>query len=141
MGESNPINPHFTGPLQFQDNGGFPFVLLKALSYVTAVVPRYPTTRVLGRIITVPAGFKTDLASIPRVLWNVLPPVGSYDAAAVVHDYLYQHNGVTRRQADDILHEAMGVLGVSSAVREAIYLGVRLGGWVTWRRYRSKEQV
>lgn len=44
---------------------------------------RYP--RVL---VTVPAGHHTDLASIPRVFWRILPPFGKYTEAAIVHDYL-----------------------------------------------------
>ena len=39
--------------------------------------------------ITVPTGFITDLASTPRLLWNVIAP---FDAAraAIVHDLLYK---------------------------------------------------
>lgn len=118
--------PRFVTPLQFQDNDGFPFTLLEDLVYETR----------RHRIIRVPKGFKTDLASIPRVLWNVLPPVGRYNKAAVVHDFLYQNNGCTRAEADAVLNEAMRVLGVRVTQRWAIYAGVRLGGWVVWRRYR-----
>jgi len=37
---------------------------------------------------TVPAGFVTDGATVPRFLWPLFPPVGRYLAAAVLHDYL-----------------------------------------------------
>lgn len=121
--------------LHFTDKGGFPFVLTRKLSYATTTLC---VPGVLGKLITVPAGFKTDLASIPRVLWNVLPPIGAYDAAAVVHDYLYQHNGVSRREADAVLLEAMRILGVRVTQRWAIYAGVRAGGWFVWNRYRAK---
>lgn len=92
---------------------------------------------VLNRTIEVPAKFVTDLASIPRILWNVLPPIGAYDAAAVVHDYLYAYNGVTRAQADSVLNEAMGVCNVDALQRSAIYAGVRVGGWKPWNEYRE----
>ena len=39
--------------------------------------------------ITVPNGFITDLASTPRVLWNVIAPF-DVARAAIVHDLLYK---------------------------------------------------
>jgi hypothetical protein len=118
----------FQTKLILEDDGGLPFTLFEPLVYQSDV---------LGRALSVPAGFKTDLASIPQVFWRVLPPVGKYDAAAVVHDFLYQHNGVTRAQADATLSEAMAVLGTPSWQRAIIYAGVRVGGWVVWNRYRK----
>ena len=40
-------------------------------------------------IITVPTGFITDLASTPRLLWNVIAPF-DVARAAIVHDLLYK---------------------------------------------------
>lgn len=37
----------------------------------------------------VPAGFTTDLASVPKFLWWILPPFGRHSRAAVLHDWLY----------------------------------------------------
>ena len=31
-----------------------------------------------GRRITVPKGFETDFASVPRFFWRLLPPTGNY---------------------------------------------------------------
>ncbi len=42
-------------------------------------------------IIHVPAGFVTDLASVPRIFWTLLPPDGKYAKAAIIHDYLYDN--------------------------------------------------
>ncbi len=93
-------------------------------------------------IITVPAGFRTDFASIPRMLWPILPPHGKYSRAAVVHDYLYSIRGkasralpYTRAECDEIFLIAMAELGVSWATRWVMYLGVRLGGWWGWWGY------
>jgi len=33
----------------------------------------------------------------------------------------------------------MGVLGVGRFTRWTIYAGVRVGGWVPWNKYRSKD--
>lgn len=37
--------------------------------------------------ITVPAGFVTNFANIPRILWWLWPRSGSWNPAAVVHDF------------------------------------------------------
>ena len=126
------MNPRFLTPLIVRDEGGT-FVLVEPLAYESAV---------LGGVLVVPAGFPTDLASIPRGLWNVLPPIGKYDAAAVCHDMLYRagaFNGrpIDRGDADKTLLEAMDVLGVNRIQRWMIYAGLRIGGWVVWNQYRK----
>lgn len=55
--------------------------------------------------IKVPAGFRTDLASTPRILWCWLPPMGEYSIAAVVHDYLCEN--IDRKTADLVFYELM----------------------------------
>ena len=37
---------------------------------------------------TVPKGFVTDGATIPKIFWGMLPPVHRYFPAAIIHDYL-----------------------------------------------------
>ena len=86
-----------------------------------------------GDVITVPAGFRTYFASVPRVLWTIVPPVGLYGKAAVVHDYLYILQDRTRLEADRIFLEAMEVLGVPKIQRTLMYQAVRLGGGGGWR--------
>jgi hypothetical protein len=120
----------FLTPLRFEDHGGLPFVLFAPLVF---------DSDVLGATITVPQGFETDLASIPRALWRLLPPVGKYDGAAVLHDWLYRAGGVTRAQADAVLHEAMGVLQVGRVARALIYRAVRLGGAELWTIARAED--
>jgi hypothetical protein len=36
-------------------------------------------------VVKVRKGFKTDFASVPRVLWWLCPPLGRYSKATVVH--------------------------------------------------------
>jgi len=86
--------------------------------------------------IEVPVGFITDLASVPRVFWSILPPFGRYDGAAIVHDYLYSIQIFTRSRSDAILLEAMKSEGVGWLTRWTIYLGVRVGGWVAWKGHQ-----
>lgn len=96
-------------------------------------------------VIRVPVGFVTDFASIPRGLWNILPPTGHYGKAAVVHDWLYQKRDagthkVWRDEADAVLREGMCALGVVWWQRWVIYVGIRAGGWVAWNNYRRGER-
>jgi hypothetical protein len=81
-------------------------------------------------VITVPPGFITDGASIPRCFWNILAPFGEYFEAAIIHDYLYSpHNRrFTRAQADAIFKEAMFNVGIGWFTRGLIYRAVRLFG-------------
>lgn len=79
-------------------------------------------------VFTVPAGFETDLASIPRIFWPFLSPAGKYAKAAVLHDWLYVTKTVTRKVADELFLEAMEVLGVSWITRNVMYRAVRMGG-------------
>lgn len=81
--------------------------------------------------ITVPAGFITDGASIPRCFWNILAPFGEYFEAAIIHDFLYTeaNRRFTRSQVDLIFKEAMFNVGIGWFTRGLIYRAVRLGGW------------
>ena len=90
-------------------------------------------------LCTVPAGFITDFASVPRALWSIIPPHGKYSPAAVLHDYLYFTAMFPRAYADDIFLDAMRDLGVAMWKRWAMYAGVRVGGWVGWNAYRREQ--
>ena len=83
--------------------------------------------------ITVPEGFVTDFASVPKGLWNIFPPDGIYSQAAVLHDYLYQKKIYSRKKSDQIFLEAMEVLGVSLWKRRIMYRALRMFGWYAWK--------
>lgn len=84
---------------------------------------------VLGRKIRVPKGFKTDFASVPRVVGAYLLFGGKGKRAAVVHDFLYSGGvNVTREQADAVFREALQATGYSAFTVAAMYAGVRMGG-------------
>lgn len=101
-----------------------------------------------GDEITPPAGFVTDLASIPRPWTAFFVPSGSYTLAAVYHDYLYATRGTgvwhghprsisrardyTRAEADQILLQAMQDLNVGPVTRFCIWAAVRIGGSAGW---------
>lgn len=87
--------------------------------------------------IKVPAGFYTDFASVPWPFSMLLPVHDSYSRAAIVHDYLYWTQLCTRKEADNILLIGMKMSGVDAVRRDAVYAGVRLGGWVAWKENRT----
>lgn len=91
-----------------------------------------------GEKLDIPAGLITDLASTPRIIWNILPPFGRYTGAAIVHDDLYATQKFTRERSDAILLEAMEAEGVSWLTRYTIYWGVRIGGWAAWNEDATK---
>jgi len=83
--------------------------------------------------IIVPYGFITDLASIPRAFWSILPPFGEYAKAAILHDFLYCFGNKGRKYADRVLLEAMTVLGVAKWRRFVIYSAVRIFGGSSYK--------
>ena len=98
----------------------------------------------LDKTITVPDGFVTNLASIPRIAWIVIPTDDRHIIdASVVHDYLYsgldpQAAEFTRPHSDLVLREACKVLGAPLWYREAVYHAVRLFGGLAWRHDHAK---
>ena len=93
------------------------------------------------KVISVPKGFITDFASSPSQVWSIIPPWGRYGKAAVLHDWLYTTQTTTRKYADNIFREAMGVLGVESWRRKTMYWAVRLFGWFAWQGNKKKGEI
>lgn len=93
-----------------------------------------------GEAIIVPAGFRTDLASIPRLFQNLVPVNGRHRAAAVLHDYLFVVQDRPRSAVDAIFLRAMEASGVSWAQRWVMYAAVRVGGWMPWRHNAAERE-
>lgn len=87
---------------------------------------------VANRIFTVPVGFVTNYASVPRLPLAYWICGGIANEAAALHDYLYTSHIVSRRMADAVLLEAMKVTGVNLPRRYLMWTGVRLFGWSHW---------
>ena len=95
-----------------------------------------------GLRIRVDVGFVTDFASIPRFARVLIPKLGRYNKAAVIHDAIYQGSFSTtgpswvwdRKDADDAFLAGMVALGVASWKRRLMYWAVRIGGWAAWRK-------
>ena len=78
--------------------------------------------------ITVPKGFRTDLASIPVALRSLLDRNGVSRRPAVLHDFLYGSHVVSRRRADALLRQALLSEGESAFGAWVYWAGVRIGG-------------
>ena len=88
-------------------------------------------------VVHVMPGFRTDGASIPRLLWRVFGSPYDPDIfpAAIAHDALYRGEIVPREDADCNFLVMMAVSGVPKIKRRLVWLGVRLFGWITWLRH------
>jgi len=88
---------------------------------------------ILGRIVEVPEGYITDLASVPRLFRFIVPVANARNRrAAVVHDYLCTHGkGIVKhqKQADQVFREALGVVGLGRMRSAALYYPVRTFQW------------
>lgn len=79
----------------------------------------------------VPAGYISDLASVPRITAWLVPKNGLYSRAAVLHDYLLTDalkvGKITSNDADGLFRKAMRELGVPRVKRWLMWTGVRWG--------------
>ena len=103
-------------------------------------------SKLLNRIITVPAGFVTDFASVPRLPFAYLVAGGRGKMASVIHDYFYQtHTCRDRKSADRVFLEAMKESGVGIFPRGTMYSAVRLAGFSAWNsgpsRYKTLQRL
>lgn len=81
-------------------------------------------------LVDVPAGFVTDLASVPQFALSLLGEIAQMPA--VPHDFIYNKHTVGRATADKMLYEACLLTGVPKWKAALIYAGVRVGGGSHW---------
>jgi hypothetical protein len=105
------------------------------------VTPCVYYSTLLGEEIVVPAGYATDLASVPRIPFVYSRYGNTAVVPAIIHDWLYENTDHTysRKQADQVFLEAMSLIKdpPRATQRQMMYLGVRIGGWRAWRNYRN----
>lgn len=72
------------------------------------------------------------------ILGALVPKIGLQNKAAVIHDALYQGmvtgDTTSRKMADRIFREGMKDLGVAPWKYWLMWLAVRVGGWMAWRK-------
>ncbi len=93
--------------------------------------------------IRVGTGYRFDGASIPRALWRVCghPFESPRDAAALIHDWLYGAQPLTRATADEIYRRTLLALGVSAWRARIEYLALRACGWRAWKEVTDTEMI
>lgn len=81
-----------------------------------------------GRVITVPVGFLTDLASVPRIplIYSQLGNRGEAIRPAVLHDYLCREKIIPRAEADLLFHETLLEEGMNEADAKSYLWAVQL---------------
>lgn len=124
------IRSRFERPLVCSKTTAHEWTVYEPLVYHSALFARCG----LESPIIVPSFFSTDFASVPRPLWNLFPPDGSYTPAAVVHDWLYRKTVFPRSLCDAVFLEAMKACGTTWAERTVMYLAVRLCGWAARKK-------
>jgi hypothetical protein len=78
-------------------------------------------------------GYKTDLASIPRIFWSIFTPDGVYRYIAILHDILYQTELFSRDVCDLIFR--LGLTDLPSDSEKIFYYSVRFGGRFVWNAH------
>lgn len=100
--------------------------------------------RYKDRQVTVPEGFESDGASIPRLFWRVITPADSrIIRAAFVHDYLYrkQPKNWTRQEADELFRLLCIRDGLNPALAWTLYYALRIFGGAAWRENSDQKLV
>ncbi len=87
-----------------------------------------------------------DGASFGRWLAPFFGDQHDYDIPATPHDQLYFDNRVygkplSRLRCDQVLYRAMKAAGFGTALATTFFLGVRVGGWRSWRKSRKQDHV
>lgn len=90
--------------------------------------------------VSVPRGFVTDLASVPRPFWSVVGPTGKHGQAAIFHDWLYWQQTATRAVADHTFDIIMRDLKVSTVIRKLITKAVQTFGGKFWDESRAARE-
>ncbi len=124
----------FPAPLDLRHLPGAYYLTLAPLPYVGA-----------RDEWTVPAGFRTDLTSVPRPFRWLIDVGGDHAPAAVLHDYLTRSRkmvyrdvypspvirglcpSLSRSDADGVFRRVLHELGVSAPRRWLMWAGVRVG--------------
>lgn len=83
-----------------------------------------------------PRNFETDLASVPRAFWRVMPRREQTARAGAIHDMLYWV-GVNRFWADCVFYRALRCDGVDPVRAALMFAAVRLGGWKAYHNHRK----
>lgn len=98
----------------------------------------------LNDMIIVPAGFKTDFASVPRVPVAYTLFGDRAHRESVIHDYLFRKDSVPNvsfMTANKVFLEAMTLRGKSALVRYSMFLGVCIGSIFCFHKKKVNDNI
>jgi len=124
------IVARYLDPLRLEQHGPGTWKVLHEFRFDSAV---------LGARLLVPAGFVTDLASVPRWPLAFMLAGNAGQAGALLHDWGYSFRLFPRAQADALFFEALTTDGTAVGIppepewrARLMWAGVRAGGWLRW---------
>ena len=107
----------------------FPWILRDSLQVVLGETP-----------LIIPAGFKTDLASVPSILhWFQTPYGREMNKPSVLHDFLYSAELLPRGKMDDIFGDALKACGMPDWKANICWSAVRACGGFTYGEHTPER--
>ena len=123
------------------------------------VVAQDYTVTLWGITYFIPKGFVFDGASVPKLFWSVLSPVGLLLIQGIIHDYAYKFGyvwivdmiqgaivdkrkfgvGKPRNFWDRLFKEVGREVNGVNIVNWIAWAAVRVGGWLAWNGHRKRD--
>jgi len=103
----------------------------------------------LNLSLMAPKGFVTNLASVPRWLWWLIPPDGIFMVASIFHDFFYQYRclltsgelavffGESKSFGDKMFKKINCQINGMDSLDGLATKILNLFGWKAWRRCRK----
>lgn len=114
-----------------------PVLMVEPLSPVLWLTHSDLIYRGAEETFTVPAGYVTDFATVPRIAAWLIPRFGAYTRAAILHDFLLTDTEVSSVDADNLFRRALRELGVPPVRRTLMWVGVRWGAAFSRKRRKG----
>jgi hypothetical protein len=116
----------FNNKIQAEFNPPKQWILSRALSYqndkINISALKDIDVNANGNRIVCPKGFKTDLASTPKFLWNLIAP-WDIARAAIIHDLLYLRIRQYRRKVSKSLgQENTEIIDKAKKASDSVFL-------------------
>ncbi|WP_448548380.1 DUF1353 domain-containing protein [Thalassotalea fusca] len=109
-----------------------------------------------GKRYAISAGFIFDGASIPKILWAIISPVGLLLVPGLIHDYGYRYNGIyvldedgnpvwddsltTQKEWDQLFSQIGNEVNRMPILNALAGAGLWLGGFKAWNTWRDKKE-
>ena len=101
------------------------------------------------KIIKIPKGYITDFASIPRIAYPLLSPIGVMLIPSLPHDFFYQNRYLlntdnkkifinkSRKFGDKMFRDIGKEVNGMITPNAISYVVLDWFGWITWNKYRK----